>query len=95
MSWTGFALGAAACLASLAPWAWAVHRNAALMPGSKGFMLRGIVYVFPFLRGVLYWLKLSSLSFVARMYDLDFTTAVGPTMGPTLNVLAKVLATPA
>ncbi len=48
-------------------------------------MLRGIVYVFPFLRGVLYWLKLSSLSFVARMYDLDFTTAVGPTMGADLE----------
>ncbi len=93
VNWAGLAVGAAACVASLAPWAWAVHQNAAWMPGGKGFMLRGIVYVFPFLRGVLYWLKLSSLSFVERMYDLDFTAVLGPTVGPTFNVLAKVLAT--
>ena len=43
------------------------------------------------LRGVLYWLKMSSLSFVARMYDLDFTPVRGPTLGPPLSELAKQL----
>ncbi len=93
ISWTGFAIGAAVCLASLAPWLLAVHQNAALLPGSKGFLLRGAVYVFPVLRGVLYWLKISSLSFVARMYDLDFTGVLGPVAAPAFSALAKLLAT--
>ena len=93
VSWTGFVLGAAICLASLVPWMLAVHQDPALLPAGKGFLLRGIVYVFPLLRGVLYWLKLSSLTFVARMYDLDFTSVVGPTAGPAFGAVAKVLGT--
>ncbi len=93
VSWTGFAVGVAACLASLVPWFLAVRENAALMPGGKGFVLRGLVYVFPLLRGILYWLKVSSLSFVARMYDLDFTPLLGATVGPLVSGLAKLIAT--
>ncbi|HEY4339703.1 MAG TPA: hypothetical protein VGM97_07150 [Steroidobacteraceae bacterium] len=93
VSWAGLAMGAAVCTVSLVPWIVAVRQNAALIPGGKGFLLRGIVYVFPLLRGVLYWLKLSSLSFVARMYDLDFTPVMGATLGHPLSVLAKLLAT--
>ena len=93
VSWTGFTIGAAVCLASLMPWLLAVRQNAALLPGGKGFLLRGIVLVFPVLRGVLYWLKVSSLSFVERMYDLDFTSVLGPVAGPTFSALAKLLAT--
>ncbi|HEY6457174.1 MAG TPA: hypothetical protein VIY90_18015 [Steroidobacteraceae bacterium] len=92
VSWSGFVIGAAVCVASLVPWFFAVRQNAALLPGEKGFLLRGIVFVFPLLRGVLYWLKLSSLSFVARMYDLDFTPVLGPTAGPPVSALAKLLA---
>ena len=93
VSWTGFALGAAISAASLVPWILAVHHDPALLPAGKGFLLRGIVYVFPVLRGVLYWLKLSSLTFVARMYDLDFTSVVGPMAAPAFGALAKLLAT--
>ena len=92
VSWTGFVMGAGVCVASLVPWFAALRQNAALLPGDKGFLLRGIVYVFPLLRGVLYWLKLSSLSFVARMYDLDFTPVLGATAGPAFSALAKLLA---
>jgi hypothetical protein len=93
VSWTGFAIGASLCLASLLPWIMAVRQNAALMPGGKGFLLRGIVFVFPMLRGALYWMKLSSLSFIERMYDLDFTVVLGPTAGPPFNVVAQAVAT--
>jgi hypothetical protein len=93
VSWTGFVIGTAVCVASLVPWFFAVRQNAALLPGDKGFLLRGIVFVFPLLRGVLYWLKLSSLSFVERMYDLDFTPLLGATVGPPCSALAKLLAT--
>jgi hypothetical protein len=92
VSWIGFALGAAVCVASLLPWLLAVHANAALMPGGKGFVLRGAVFVFPVLRGVLYWLKVSSLSFVERMEDLDFTPVLGVSIGPAVSALAKLLA---
>ena len=93
VSWAGFAAGAALCLVSLAPWVSAVQQNAAWLPGGKGFLLRGIVFVFPILRGALYWLKLSSLSFVERMYDLDFTPVLGPTVGPAVGAVANLLAT--
>ena len=92
VSWTGFVMGAAVSVASLVPWFAAVRQHAAWLPGDKGFLLRGIVYVFPLLRGVLYWLKLSSLSFVERMYDLDFTPVLGATLGPPVSVVAKLLA---
>jgi hypothetical protein len=79
-------------MASLVPWILAVHQDPALLPAGKGFLLRGLVYVFPLLRGILYWLKLSSLTFVARMYDLDFTGLVGPAAGTALGAVAKLLA---
>jgi hypothetical protein len=53
ISWTGAMLGAAVCLLSLVPWILAVRQDPALLPAGKGFLLRGIVYVFPLLRGVL------------------------------------------
>lgn len=93
VSWAGFLLGTAACIARLVPWYLAVRQNAALLPGEKGFLLGGRVFVFPVLRGGLYWLKLSSLSFVERMYDLDFTPVMGATAGPPFSALAKLLAT--
>ncbi len=91
VSWTGFVLGTLVCAASLVPWVLAVRQDPALLPAGKGFLLRGLVYVFPLLRGVLYWLKLSSLTFVERMYDLDFTAALGPRAGPAFGALAKLL----
>ena len=50
-----------------------------------GFVLRGLIYVFPFLRGVLDWFKISSLSLVERTNDLDFTLALGPDMNTYLR----------
>ena len=91
VSWTGFVIGASVCGASLAPWLTAVRQDPTLMPAGNGFLLRGFVYVFPLLRGVLYWLKLASLTFVERMYDLDFSAVAGPTAGLALGALAKLL----
>jgi hypothetical protein len=62
-----------------------VRQDPALAPTGNGFLLRG----------VLYWLKLSSLTFVARMYDLDLTSVAGPTAGPAFGALAQLLATAA
>lgn len=91
VSWIGCAIGLVICGASLMPWFLAAHRDPTLVPGDKGFLFRGLVYLFPLLRGALYWIKLSSLSFVERMYALDFTTVAGPTAGPYLTAAAKAL----
>jgi hypothetical protein len=87
----GVALGALIVGLSLVPWVTAVHTDSHLMPGSKGFLLRGIVLVFPFLKGVLYWLKMSSLSFVDRMNDVDFAPVLGAALAAWLLPLAKGL----
>jgi len=88
LSWTGFALGALLCLTSLVPWLVEISRHPELMPGGKGFPFRGIVYVFPFARGILYWLKMSSLSFAGRMEDFDFVPALGVGLDTVLRPFA-------
>ncbi|HEV2701413.1 MAG TPA: hypothetical protein VGV09_07270 [Steroidobacteraceae bacterium] len=93
ISWTGLVLGLAICVASLVPWLLAVSHDPALLPAGKGFLLRGLVYVFPVLRGVLYWLKLTSLTFVERMYDLDFSGVMGPAAASAAGAVDRVLAT--
>jgi membrane protease YdiL (CAAX protease family) len=50
------------------------------------------VYVFPFLRGVMYWLKMSSLSFAGRMEDFDFVPALGVGIDTVLRPAARVFA---
>jgi hypothetical protein len=93
-SWPGVALGAAASLLSLLPWAQAVAANPALLPGGRGFLLRGLVYVFPMLRGIGYLLRYPSLSFGGTMTEFDFTSAVGRPdvwLGRSLGDAAAVL----
>jgi hypothetical protein len=91
VNWTGFALGVLLCFASLVPWLLAVSHHPDLMPGGKGFPLRGLLYVFPLARGILYWLKMSSLSFAGRMEDFDFAPALGVDLDAALRPLALSL----
>lgn len=93
VNWTGFALGALLCVLSLVPWMIAVLQQPALLPGGKGFFLRGITYVFPFARGVMYWLKMSSLSFAGRMEDFNFVPALGVGPDVLLRPFAQALGT--
>ena len=90
VNWTGFALGTLLCAVSLVPWLLAVIHDPTLLPGGKGFPMRGIVYLFPFLRGVMYWLKMSSLSFAGRMEDFSFVPALGSSVDAVLRPLASV-----
>lgn len=86
--WGGFALGVAIGVAAYVPWLLTVTDDPNLMPGNKGFFLRGLLTVFPLLRGVMYWLKMSSLSMASRMLDFDFT----PTFGADANVFLAPVA---
>jgi hypothetical protein len=80
--WGGFVIGMLLGIACYVPWLLAIHNDPTLTPGSKGFFMRGLIYVFPFIRGLMYWLKVSSLSVASRIMDLDFT----PTLGAPINV---------
>lgn len=72
VNWTGIAIGALLSVAAYTPWIIAVSQHPELRPGEKGFLLRGLIYIFPLLRGVLYWLEMPSLSFASRMIQVDF-----------------------
>ena len=91
--WGGFALGAAIGIAAYVPWLLAVLENPELTPGSKGFFLRGLIFVTPFIRGVLYWLKMSSLSMNSRTLDFDFTPDLGADANAVLVPLGVVVGT--
>src|SRR6185312_2207506 len=91
VNWTGFALGVLLCVASLVPWMLAIAQHAELMPGGKGFPLRGLIYLFPLLRGVLYWVKISSLSLAGQMEDFNFIPTLGVALDTVLRPLASSL----
>ncbi len=88
VSWPGATLGAALVALSLLPWAVATLEAPRTVPGGEGFIGRGLVLVFPLLRGVLFWLRYGSLAVSGKMLRLDFT----PTLGAgTDSVLTPVL----
>jgi hypothetical protein len=91
VNWKGFALGLLLCVASLVPWMLAVSHQPELMPWGKGFPLRGLLYVFPLLRGILYWVKISSLSLAGQMEDFNFAPTLGVTLDTVLRPLASSL----
>ena len=87
IKWAGAVAGAVAVGASLLPWALTVLRHPELLPGGTGFPFRGLVLLFPLLRGLVYWLRYPVLFFTKRMTEFDFTA--------TLGVLGdRLLATP-
>lgn len=91
VNWTGAALGVILCVASLVPWMLALAHQPELMPGGKGFPLRGLLFVFPVLRGILYWVKISSLSLAGQMEDFNFIPTLGVALDTVLRPLASSL----
>lgn len=89
--WGGFVIGIVLGIASYIPWYMAIVADPALQPGSKGFFLRGLLYVQPLLKGLLQWLKMASLSVAERMLDFDFTAALGTTANTWLRPLSRGL----
>jgi hypothetical protein len=73
----------------LLPWAWEVAAHPALAAVHRGFPGRGIVYSLP--RGVLYWLRYSSLSLAGRTSQFDFTEALGAAADRRLTPLFRLL----
>jgi hypothetical protein len=79
VSWSGFAAGCAATIASLAPWFAALAAHPEIRGATEGFPFRGLVYVFPLLKGLLYWLRYPSLALHHTATRLDFTPRLGAT----------------
>ena len=90
LSWAGAALGAALATLPLLPWALAIGADPAMMPTSKGFLGRGLLLVFPLLRGILYWFRHASLDLSGTESRLDFAPALGE-MGRPLRALGSAV----
>jgi len=90
--WGGAAIGAALVGASLVPWVEEVVANPQLLPAGKGFPLRGLLLVFPLLRGLLLWVRLPSLFVTSRMQRYDFAGLVGEPANALVAPLATVVA---
>ena len=89
-SWGGVALGAAISALPLLPWLLAIGYEPAMLPTSKGFLGRGLLFVFPLLRGILYWFRHASLHLSGAESRLDFTTALGE-LGRPVRALGLAL----
>lgn len=86
----GAALGAALGALPLAPWAWEVLSHPALLAEvHKGFPGRGLVYSLP--RGILYWLRYSSLCLAGRTGLFDFTEPFGAAADRRLTPLFRAI----
>lgn len=90
--WGGAAIGAALVGMSLIPWLEEVIANPQLLPAGKGFPFRGLVLVFPLLRGLLLWVRFPSLLITPRMQSYDFTALFGPGADAVLVPMATAAA---
>ncbi|HXO21696.1 MAG TPA: 3-deoxy-D-manno-octulosonic acid transferase [Thermoanaerobaculia bacterium] len=77
VSWPGAVSGALVANVTLVPWIVATLRNPAISAPEHGFPGRGLVLVYPVLRGVLYLLRYASLSIAGKMGPFDFTMSLG------------------
>jgi hypothetical protein len=96
--WGGLLLGAFLGNLTLLPWYREVLLHPSLLSEAhRGFLGRGLVLLFPVLRGLLYWLRYASLSLAGRMTSFDFSEAFGAAarpLGGLLWLVTQVLAWP-
>jgi hypothetical protein len=90
--WTGTFAGGLPAAIPLVPWALDVARDPAIAAAGKGFLGRGLLLLFPLVRGVLYLLRYGSLSLAGKMGRFDFTSTLGPETDRWLHPLAAALA---
>src|SRR5215203_1878114 len=84
--WTAGTLGAVAAAVPLVPWVLdLLARPAILTDADKGFLGRGLLYVFPLLRGIGYWFRYSSLGVSEKVLAFDFGDVLDPEAGARLG----------
>src|SRR6185436_1419768 len=90
--WAGIRIGTALGILPLIPWALAVGQHPEISAANQGFLFRGLIYLFPLLRGLLYWLRHASLSIGGKMAVFDFTPDFGAAADAWATPLAQALA---
>ncbi len=94
--WPGAVTGAAVAGLSLVPYFQAIRDDPTLLPGGVGFPCRGLLLVFPLLRGLLNWLRYASLSVSGEVTRFDFSAVLGggvdSWLSPALKVVAQLAA---
>ncbi|HEV8241617.1 MAG TPA: hypothetical protein VGS57_19800 [Thermoanaerobaculia bacterium] len=93
LRWSGVAAGVLVSAAALVPWVLAVRREPALLPVSEGFPFRGLVLLFPLVRGVLYGLRYGSLGLPAPEARFDFAPELGDAMARPMGLFAHGMVT--
>jgi len=98
IQWPGAVLGALLGALPLLPWYLEVrvHPVIATAAAGKGFPGRGLLYVFPLLRGVAYWLRYGSLYVADDLTAFDFMDVLnsdrwGPRLGGAVMIAARAL----
>jgi hypothetical protein len=93
--WAGACAAALLLALSLLPWLGAIVRDPSLVPSGEGFPGRGLLLVYPLLRGVLFWLRYASLALPRAAFCLDTSGLVGPALvaqaGEYLSPLARLV----
>lgn len=95
LSWPAAVAGALAGSLPLVPWVIAAIHHPQIATGNRGFLGRGLLLVFPVLRGVLYLFRYVSLTVAGKMDPFDFTTSLGAAadrwLRPPLFAVTEVL----
>ena len=76
-SWIGLLLGVALVAATVEPWIRAVTERPELLGTGSGYPFRGLVLVFPLLKGLALWFRYPSISVSHESLRLDFTERFG------------------
>jgi hypothetical protein len=75
--WLGLCSGIGLVALSLIPYVLTVWRDPTLLPGQHGFPGRGLLLVYPLLKGLGMWFRFSSLALTQKITGLDFAPALG------------------
>ncbi len=92
--WLGGIAGAALAALPLIPFVLDLYENPVLVTeAEKGFPGRGLLLVFPLLRGLSYWLRYPSLHLPGKAVRFDFSDVLGsdPWLGVGLTWISQVL----
>lgn len=92
----GAACGVLVIVASLVPWMLTALAHPQVLPMSHdGFLGRGLLHVYPVLRGIGYWLRYPVLLYGRTMSDLDFMPVLGASadaaLAPVVFTLNRIV----
>jgi len=91
--WGGVLAGTAITFGSLVPYFAQLARHPEILPGGSGDPLgTSLLFVWPPLKGVLYWVRYASLSVSGGFVDFDFGPAFGARVDRVLTPALRVLA---